>query len=144
MELKSFDTRDGLGIVMARQFGLEVAIITARVSEAVEARASDLGIKDFLQGRMDKTDAYEHLLGKHGVTDEQVAFVGDDLLDMPAMMRAGLKVAVANASQELKEVADYVTLASGGNGAVREVVDLLMGWQQEREASEEEQSELPG
>jgi 3-deoxy-D-manno-octulosonate 8-phosphate phosphatase (KDO 8-P phosphatase) len=129
---------------MARQSGLEVAIITGRVSEAVEARASDLGIKDFLQGRMDKADAYQHLLEKHGLTDKQVAFVGDDLLDMPAMRRAGLKVAVANASLELKEVADYVTLASGGSGAVREVVDLLMGWQEKGEASDQEQSELPG
>ena len=128
IELKAFNTRDGMAIAMARQAGLRVAIITGRVSEAVAVRASELGVKDLFQGRMDKMEAYESLLKRYQLTDQQVAFVGDDLLDLPIMKRAGLKVAVANASGELKAMADYVTLASGGQGAVREVVELLLGW----------------
>jgi 3-deoxy-D-manno-octulosonate 8-phosphate phosphatase (KDO 8-P phosphatase) len=131
MELKVFNTRDGQGIVLAHQAGLNVAIITARVSEAVEARAGDLGISDYLQGRKDKLQAYEHLLKKYHLVDEQVAYVGDDVLDVPVMKRVGLRVAVANASAELKGLADYVTLAEGGQGAVREVIDLLLGWKKE-------------
>jgi 3-deoxy-D-manno-octulosonate 8-phosphate phosphatase (KDO 8-P phosphatase) len=130
MELKHFDTRDGLGIAMARRAGLKVAIITGRVSEAVMTRAGELGVKDLFQGNRNKLEAYESLLKKYHLTDQQVAFVGDDLLDLPVMKRVGLKVAVANASGELKAVADYVTLASGGRGAVREVIDLLLGWRE--------------
>jgi 3-deoxy-D-manno-octulosonate 8-phosphate phosphatase (KDO 8-P phosphatase) len=128
MELKYFHTLDGFGVVMAQRAGLRVAIITARASEAVEMRAGDLGIKDFFQGRLNKEEAYLHLLQKHHLRDEQVAYVGDDLLDLPVFTRAGLKVAVANAHAHLKAQADYVTIASGGRGAVREVVELLLGW----------------
>jgi 3-deoxy-D-manno-octulosonate 8-phosphate phosphatase (KDO 8-P phosphatase) len=130
MELKHFDTRDGLGIARACRAGLKVAIITGRVSQAVMTRAGELGVKDLFQGSMNKLEAYESLLKRHNLTDNQVAFVGDDLLDLPVMKRVGLKVAVANASGELKVLADYVTLASGGRGAVREVIDLLLGWRE--------------
>jgi 3-deoxy-D-manno-octulosonate 8-phosphate phosphatase (KDO 8-P phosphatase) len=148
MELKHFNTRDGLGIAMARQVGLNVAIITGRVSQAVVTRAVELGIQDLFQGNMDKIEAYERLLKKHQLTDEQVAFVGDDLLDLPVLRRAGLKIAVANASGQLKILADYVTLARGGRGAVREVVDLLLGWREdgtsvplERDENKQDQSQ---
>jgi len=130
MELKHFDTRDGLGIAMASQAGIKVAIITGRVSGAVMTRAGELGVKDLFQGSIDKLKVYKSLLKRHNLTDQQVAFVGDDLLDLPVMKRVGLKVAVANASWELKALADYVTLASGGRGAVREVIDLLLGWRE--------------
>jgi 3-deoxy-D-manno-octulosonate 8-phosphate phosphatase (KDO 8-P phosphatase) len=135
MELKAFNTMDGMAMTMAHEAGLKVAIITGRVSEAVTARASELGIKDLFQGSMDKMEAYENLLKRHQLTDLQVAYVGDDLLDLPLLKRAGFKVAVANASGELKAMADYVTLASGGNGAVREVVEFLLGWKEEKESS---------
>jgi 3-deoxy-D-manno-octulosonate 8-phosphate phosphatase (KDO 8-P phosphatase) len=128
MELKHFDTRDGLGIILGQKAGIKVAFITGRASSAVENRAKDLGVRDCLQGRLDKLVAYQELLDKHGLADEQVAFVGDDLLDLPALKRAGLKVAVPNASWEVKAAADYVTIAAGGHGAVREVVEMLLGW----------------
>jgi 3-deoxy-D-manno-octulosonate 8-phosphate phosphatase (KDO 8-P phosphatase) len=133
MELKAFSTLDGTAVAMAHKVGLKVAIITGRVSEAVTARASELGIKDLFQGSMDKMETYESLLKRHQLTDQQVAYMGDDLLDLPLMKRAGLKVAVANACGELKAMADYVTLASGGDGAVREVVELLLGWREGKE-----------
>jgi 3-deoxy-D-manno-octulosonate 8-phosphate phosphatase (KDO 8-P phosphatase) len=141
MELKHFHTLDGFGIVMAQRAGLKVAIITARVSEAVEMRAGDLGIKDYFQGRLNKEEAYQHLLQKYHLQDEQVAYVGDDLLDLPVFTRAGLKVAVANARSDLKAQADYVTIASGGWGAVREVVDLLLGWRDGEELRFEQKKE---
>ena len=141
MELKHFHTLDGLGIAMARQAGLIVAIITARESEAVAARAADLGIEDYIQGSLDKQQAYERLLQKYDLRDEQVAYVGDDLIDLPAFQRAGLKVAVANARSPLKSMADYVTIASGGQGAVREVVELLLGWRSEEESQIGESAE---
>lgn len=131
MELKHFHTRDGLGIAMAHRAGLKVAFITGRVSQAVVTRAGELGIQDLFQGNFDKIEAYESLLKKHQLSDEQVAFVGDDLVDLPVLQRVGLKIAVANASGELKVLADYVTLAGGGRGAVREVVDLLLGWRED-------------
>ena len=135
IELKAFNTLDGMAVAMAHQAGLKVAIITARISEAVTTRASELGIKDLFQGSMDKMEAYESLLKRYGLTDQQVAYVGDDLMDLPLMKRAGLKVAVANARGELKALADYVSLASGGEGAVREVVELLLGWKEGKETS---------
>jgi len=133
IELKAFNTLDGMAVAMAHQAGLKVAIITARISEAVTTRASELGIKDLFQGSMDKMEAYEVLLNRYELTDEQVAYVGDDLGDLPLMNRAGLKVAVANACGELKALADYVTLSSGGEGAVREVVELVLGWKERKE-----------
>jgi len=134
MELKHYHTLDGLGIAVALKAGLKVAIITARESEAVAMRAADLKIEDFIQGCVDKQKAYDDLLQKYGLRDEQVAYVGDDLIDLPAFRRAGLKVAVANARSSLKLLADYVTIAAGGRGAVRETVELLLGWKPKGEA----------
>ena len=133
MELKHFSTRDGLAIVQAHRAGLVVAFITGRSSEAVMARAAELGVKDLFQGHTDKLEAYQSLLRKYHLDDDQVAFVGDDLVDLPVMRKVGLKMAVANASGELKAVADYVTIASGGQGAVREIVDFLLGWKEREE-----------
>ncbi|MCK4597223.1 HAD-IIIA family hydrolase [bacterium] len=133
MELKHFCTRDGMAIAQAHRAGLAVAFITGRASEAVMARAAELGVKDLFQGCADKLEAYRSLLKKYNLSDDQVTFVGDDLVDLPVMSRVGLKVAVANASGELKAVADYVTIASGGRGAVREIVDFLLGWKEREE-----------
>jgi len=133
-ELKHFHTLDGLGIAEARKAGLRVAIITARESQAVAMRAADLKIEDCIQGCLNKQQAYEDLLKKYDLRDEQVAYVGDDLIDLPAFRRAGLKVAVANARSSLKMMADYVTIVHGGRGAVREVVELLLGWRPAGEA----------
>ncbi len=143
MELKHFHTLDGLGMATARGAGLKVAIITARSSEAVAIRAADLGIEDVVQGCLDKQQAYDGLLEKYGLRDEQVAYVGDDLIDLPVLRRAGLKVAVANARAQLKLMADYVTIASGGRGAVREVVELLLGWRSGEDSQIGERAETP-
>jgi 3-deoxy-D-manno-octulosonate 8-phosphate phosphatase (KDO 8-P phosphatase) len=139
MELKHFHTLDGLGIPLAQRAGLRVAVITARESEAVAMRAADLKIEDLIQGCLDKQKAYEDLLEKYDLRDEQVAYVGDDLIDLPAFGRAGLKVAVANARSQLKLMADYVTIAHGGRGAVRETVELLLGWRSEGETGRDKE-----
>jgi len=141
MELKHFHTLDGLGIALAQRAGLRVAIITARNSEAVAMRAADLKIEDLVQGCLDKRKAYDDLLHKYDLLDEQVAYVGDDLIDLPVFRRAGLKVAVANARSPLKLMADYVTSAAGGRGAVRETVELLLGWRPEGETGRGEKKE---
>jgi len=142
MELKHYHTLDGLGIAVAHRAGLRTAIITARESEAVALRAADLRVGDLVQGCLEKEQAYDDLLEKYGLRDEQVAYVGDDLVDLPAFRRAGLKVAVANARSELKLAADYVTAAAGGGGAVREVVELLLGWRPQGEAGSGEEKEI--
>lgn len=126
MELKSFDTQDGMGTVMARQAGLKVAIITGRESEAVTRRAAELGIDETFQKCVDKLPPYLQLLEKYDLTDEKVACIADDLLDLSILKRAGFKVAVHNARREVKAIADYVTEAKGGRGAVREVVDMIL------------------
>ncbi len=142
MELKHYHTLDGLGIAMARKAGLRVAIITARDSEAVAMRAADLGIEDLVQGCLDKSKALDDLLQKYGLRDEQVAYLGDDLIDLPAFRRAGLKVAVANARSQLKLVADYVTVAAGGRGAARETVELVLGWRPEEGTGSGQEREI--
>lgn len=128
---RAFDVHDGMGIVRARQAGIKVAMLSGKRSEAIVQRAEDLGIEDCLQGISDKGAAYTTLLTKYGLRDDQVAYIGDDVNDLLAMERAGFKVAVRNAREEVKEVADYVTDAEGGRGAVREVVDLVLDAQQQ-------------
>lgn len=123
---KAFSTLDGLGLELLHRAGLQSGIISGRVSSAVERRASGLGIKYVHLGRGDKVNAFEEILTSAGVTPQEVAFVGDDLNDIPVMRRSRLSVAVANASAETKENAHYVTAATGGSGAVREVIELIL------------------
>jgi len=126
LELKAFDAQDGLGLKLARRIGLVTAIVTGRTSEAVERRARELEIGEVRQGASNKLGVYEELLGRYAFSDEAVAYVGDDLEDLPVLRRVGFAVAVANAVLEVKREADYVTLREGGRGAVRELVELIL------------------
>lgn len=126
LELLAFDVKDGFAIVTAHRRGLLTALVTGRASEAVARRAKELGITEVRQGCVDKLKAYEEVLAQYGLSDEAVAYIGDDLPDLPLLERAGLKVAVANAPEEVKGKADYVTVKEGGRGAVREVIELIL------------------
>lgn len=125
-ELKTFDTQDGHGIKMLQNAGVAVAIITGRTTELVARRAQNLGITHLLQGREDKLVALKELTASLGYDLDEVAYVGDDWPDLPAILAAGFGVAVANAHHELRSRADHVTTLSGGRGAVREICDLLL------------------
>ena len=126
VEYKAFHVRDGHGIKMLQRAGVKVAIITGRSSAVVDARAAELGIDEVRQGAREKLPVFEELVGRLGFTDEEAAYVGDDIVDLPVMRRAGLSFAVADAEPYVRDAADVVTERKGGQGAVREVIDLLL------------------
>ena len=126
IELKKFNTYDGLGITLAKAAGLLVGVLTARDSEVVRRRARELKIDEVRQGFFHKKEGYEAILKQYRLKDEEVAYVGDDLLDIPILERAGLAICVANGVKEAKRVSHYVTQKKGGDGAVREVVEMLL------------------
>ncbi len=125
-ELKFFNVQDGVGIILAHRVGLKVAIISARKSKVTEIRAKELKITEVYQSTESKLVAYKRLIGKYKLTDEQVAYIGDDLHDIPVLSKVGFAVATANAQDEAKQVSHYVTEKNGGNGAVREVVNMIL------------------
>jgi 3-deoxy-D-manno-octulosonate 8-phosphate phosphatase (KDO 8-P phosphatase) len=125
-EHKSFNTQDGLGLSLLHRAGLKSGIISGRSSQAVTRRAEELGIEFVRQGDPEKMEAFEQVLRQAGVDEDEVAFVGDDLTDIPLMRRAELAVAVADAVEETRSTAHYVTRAKGGHGAVREVVEIIL------------------
>ena len=125
-EQKGFHTRDGLGIDLWHRAGLRSGIISGRTSSAVETRARTLGMSFIVQGHENKVRAFADTLAHAGVTKSEVAYIGDDLNDVPLMMQSGLGVAVADAAFETRERAHYVTKALGGFGAVREVIELIL------------------
>ncbi|MFT6466395.1 KdsC family phosphatase [Halopseudomonas sp.] len=125
-EFKSFNTLDGHGIKMLMASGVEVAIISGRSSPLVEKRAANLGIRHLIQGREDKLNALAELRNVLDVELEQIAFLGDDLPDLPVMRRVGLGIAVASADSFVREHAHGITEASGGAGAAREFCELIM------------------
>ncbi len=126
METKAFDVQDGFGIVFCRQAGLKTAFISARASDVVRHRAIELKVDKFFVGVYPKTSAYEQMLKDFNVTDGEVCFVGDDLADLVILKRVGVAVAVANAVAEVKQVAHHVTVRRGGEGAVREVIEMVL------------------
>lgn len=126
IEYKEFHVHDGQGMKYLQQTGVEIAIITARQSDIVTKRMHDLGISHVYQGNLDKVPAYEDLKQKLKLKDEQIAYVGDDLPDLPLIRRVGLGVTVANAPEVMQDHATWVTKRKGGKGAVREVCDLIM------------------
>jgi len=128
-QYKAFHSRDGHGIRMAQQGGLEVAILTGRDSQVVVHRMRDLGVRHLLQGRRDKGEALDELLNRTGFAPGQSAFVGDDVVDLPAMRRVALGIAVADAHPMVLEHADWHTQATGGHGAVREICETLLAAQ---------------
>jgi 3-deoxy-D-manno-octulosonate 8-phosphate phosphatase (KDO 8-P phosphatase) len=125
-ELKFFDVQDGTGLVFWKRAGLRFAIITARTSRMVRRRAKELRVDVLAQRCLVKLPAYERLLRRLRVTDEQVCAIGDDVIDLPLLRRAGLAVAVSNAVEEVKQAAHVLTARAGGRGAVREVVELIL------------------
>jgi 3-deoxy-D-manno-octulosonate 8-phosphate phosphatase (KDO 8-P phosphatase) len=126
LETKSFSVRDGLGLSMARIAGLQVAWITGRTSSVVERRAIELGVTELHQWARNKALVLEEIKGRHALPAAAVAFIGDDLNDVPAFKAAGLRIAVADAAPELQALADWTTQAPGGRGAVREVVEAIL------------------
>ncbi len=125
-ELKVFNIHDGHGIRLLQHYGIEVGIITARKSKALEYRMQDLGVKYVHQGCTDKLVVYQKLLSDLSLNEQQTSFVGDDIVDLQIMSRCGLAIAVANANYFVKQHAHWETLATGGNGAVREVCELIL------------------
>jgi len=125
-EYKAFNSLDGHGLRMLQDSGVTVAIITGRKSEVVNHRMKDLGITTIYQGYRDKTPAYEALLADTNVDSSQIAYVGDDVVDLPVMSRVGFPIAVQNAHPFVKKHAVWTTEASGGRGAVREICELLL------------------
>lgn len=123
---KVFNIKDGLGIRLLIEKGIIPVIITGRNSEIVTARARELGIEEVYQGAKDKLEIYRKLKKKYGVNDEEVAFIGDDLNDLPLINAAGLSFAVADAMQAVREKVDYVTAHKGGEGAVREAIEMIL------------------
>ena len=124
--LKVFHVRDGHGIKMLMRTGIEVAIITGRISKAVEHRAANLGIAMVYQKVLNKIEAYEEIAALKSLADQDICAIGDDLPDIPLLRRAGLAVAVPGAVDEVRLSAHYTTRHAGGDGAVREVCDLIM------------------
>jgi 3-deoxy-D-manno-octulosonate 8-phosphate phosphatase (KDO 8-P phosphatase) len=122
-ELKKFNISDGFYMVLAMRAGLELAVVSGRYSAATDSRMKDLGVKHVLQEMKSKVEQITPLLKKLGLEFSEVAFVGNELLDVGLARRVGLPIAVADAVDELKEVAAYVTEKRGGNGAVREILE---------------------
>ena len=125
-EMKEFNSQDGLAIKLAHIMGIKTGFITGRKSPAVQQRADELSVAYVYLGQATKTAAFEECMQKAGVTADEVAYLGDDLPDMPVSKLAGLAVAVANAAPELKAICHYVTRANGGEGSAREVVELIL------------------
>ena len=125
-EVKIFDARDGYGIVFFQRAGFKTAIITARSSKVVTIRAKDLKINKVYQDAYPKINAYQELLRDFQLKDTEVCFIGDDLLDIPILKKVGFSVGVQNAVSEVKKHVHYVTKKNGGQGAVREVIELIL------------------
>ena len=125
-EYKAFHSRDGHGMKMLRASGVEVGIITGRTSQVVTHRMTNLGIEHVYQGKVEKLPAFEALIAKLQLTPAQVAYVGDDVVDLPIMLRVGLAVAVADAHPLVLKHAHWHTPHGGGRGAARDVCELIM------------------
>jgi 3-deoxy-D-manno-octulosonate 8-phosphate phosphatase (KDO 8-P phosphatase) len=125
-EYKTFNTQDGLGMKLLKASGVQMAIITGRTSNVVKQRSESTGVAHFYQGVDDKLVAFNDLIAKLNIAPEHAAFMGDDIVDMPPMLRCGLALSVPAAPESVKSRAHYVTVKEGGHGAVREVCELIM------------------
>lgn len=125
-QIKTFNVYDGLGIRLAMNYGLGIAWITGNTSTAVAERAKTLGIADVYQGCWYKPDSLRDIASRRGLSMDEIAYIGDDLNDLPAFDVAGLSFAVSNASEEVKARADMITQKPGGQGAVREAIEIIL------------------
>jgi len=125
IEFKQFSILDGAGIALARLLDLRVAIISGRPSSATDARVKELKIEDVYTGLLNKMIPYEDLKSKYSLNDEDIAFIGDDIIDLSLMEKVGVPIAVANAYHLVKDIAIYTTRLPGGQGAFREAIDWL-------------------
>ncbi len=127
--MKRFDVQDGLGVKIAQRQGLKFGIITGMCSPAVAQRVAQLGIDDYHEGILDKISCLDALRQKHNLEWAELAYMGDDWVDIPAMLRVGLRISVPNGRPVARRLADYVTRAEGGHGAVREALEhILQAW----------------
>ena len=134
-EAKAFDVKDGLGLRVAGEAGMALALMTGRASRVIERRARDLHISDVRQRVGDKAEALRHLAEEKGIPLDRVAFMGDDVNDREAMRLAGIAIAPADAVQEIRDLAHVVTVAPGGRGAAREAVEAVLRAQDRWEAA---------
>lgn len=125
-EIKIFNIRDGSGIVLAQKAGLIIAFLTARSSNAISVRANELGVKEVHQGIKNKVAIYEQLIEKYKLQSTEVAYVGDDFIDIPLLKQVGLSVSPSDAIEEVKEIVDYIAPVQGGKGVIRELVKLIL------------------
>lgn len=125
-ELKAFNVQDGMGLKLLMAAGIEIAVITTSQNEVIEHRMNQLGIRHYFKGQVDKSAAFNELKTRLNLSNEEIAYIGDDLPDLPIIMQVGLGIAVANAVSQVKEFAFWQTEHSGGSGAVREVCDLIL------------------
>ncbi len=125
-ELKAFHVRDGHGIKLAQRSGIAIGIITGRKSEVVNIRARELGIQEVYQGAHEKILAYESVIAKYGVEDGEVAYMGDDIVDVEIFKRVGMAVGVADADPAIRPHVDLITKTEGGRGAVREFINFVL------------------
>ena len=123
---KFYDVHDGLGVYMLGRMGITTILITAKGSKSIKPRANDMRVEAVYENILPKTKVYEKVRKKYGLKDEEICFVGDDLVDLSVLKRAGVAVATRNATQDIKKVAHYVTKKKGGRGAVREVAELIL------------------
>ena len=126
MEFKKFSVFDGVGVAYARAADLKIAVISARYSPATEHRTKELGIADVYNGGLNKLHAYNDLKKKYTLSDDQIAYLGDDMVDIPVMEIVGLPIAVANATPEIIKLAKHITKVKGGDGAFREAVEWII------------------
>ncbi len=125
-EYKAFNSRDGHGMKMLQKSGVDIGIITGRTSDVVRHRMDSLGIRHVYQGQLDKRPAFEELIAKLGIPAEQVAYVGDDVIDLPILIRVGLAIAVQDAHQLVKQHSHWITPNPGGRRAARDVCEFIM------------------
>lgn len=125
-EYIKFNVQDGAGIVLAKKLGFKFALITGRNTPIIDERAKMLGIDDVYQNKFHKLESYSELLKKHSLKDENICYMGDDILDLPILMRVGFSVAPANALSDVKKQVHYVCKQKGGEGAVREMIEVIL------------------
>jgi 3-deoxy-D-manno-octulosonate 8-phosphate phosphatase (KDO 8-P phosphatase) len=134
IEFKKFSVHDGVGVAMARAAKLKVAFISGRYSDATKFRADELKIEDVYNGGLNKIPAYQELKEKYQLEDAEIAYLGDDLIDIPVMNMVGFPIAVSNAIKEVKDISVYITEKCGGEGAFREAVDWIISGQNIKKA----------